>query len=178
MIVNGWLASVERHDSPNFNARPTGVDVSALIIHNISLPPGAYGGQFITPFFLNTLDIGLHPYFAAIAHMRVSAHCLIERSGKLVQFVSFNDRAWHAGRSALGDEVECNDFAVGIELEGTDDDPYTPLQYEALISITKELMKAYPKITIDRIVGHCDVAPGRKTDPGPVFDWKYYKNSL
>lgn len=170
----GWLNPVRRHPSPNFNSRPAGEVPSLLVIHNISLPPGEYGGGYIERFFCNDLPVADHPYFPTIAHLQVSAHCLIARDGTLTQFVSFAGRAWHAGVSRFAERDNCNDYSIGIELEGVDDCPYTPEQYRILAHVTGLLQTFYPAITRDRIVGHSTVAPGRKTDPGPAFDWPHY----
>lgn len=160
--------------SPNFGIRPAGSDVSLLVVHNISLPPGQYGGPAIEDFFCNNLNPSDHPYFESIASMQVSSHVLIRRDGQCVQFVNLLDRAWHAGRSVFAGRAECNDYAIGIELEGTDHEPYTRAQYEALADLTVLIMAAWPAITRERIAGHSDIAPGRKTDPGPAFDWPFY----
>jgi N-acetyl-anhydromuramoyl-L-alanine amidase len=164
--------------SPNFDDRPLGARVKALVIHCISLPPGRYGTGEIERFFLNRLDHHAHPYFEQIRGMRVSAHFLIARNGKLVQFVSTLHRAWHAGRSVLDGMPEVNDFSIGIELEGVDDDGFTDAQYKTLAPLTRALMAAYPEINAGRLVGHCDVSPGRKTDPGPGFDWRRYRREV
>lgn len=164
--------------SPNFGPRPDGVPISLLVVHNISLPPGQFGGPEIEDFFCNRLDHSAHPYFQTIEGVQVSAHLLIRRDGVLVQFVSLLERAWHAGRSCFEGQDECNDFSIGIELEGTDDIPYTPEQYRRLAEVADLIMAAWPAITADRITGHCDIAPGRKTDPGPAFDWKYFRAGL
>ena len=160
--------------STNFDDRPRGARINALVVHCISLPPGQYGGGEIERFFCNCLDHRAHPYFEEIRDMRVSAHFLIRRDGELIQFVSTLDRAWHAGRSMLDGEPEVNDFSIGIELEGTDDQGYMDAQYEVLTRLSHALLTAYPAITQNRIVGHCDVAPDRKTDPGPGFDWRRF----
>lgn len=177
-ISHGWWPAARRVPSPNHNDRPVGTDINALVIHNISLPPGQFGGGYIEQFFGNQLDSSIHPYFASIAALQVSAHCLIDRRGHTIQFVSFDQRAWHAGRSSLAGVVECNDYSIGVELEGVDDRPYTASQYQMLVKLTRDLMRRYPSITFDRIVGHSDVAPGRKTDPGPAFDWSLYRELL
>lgn len=174
----GRISGVRWCPSPNFGPRPEGADISLLVVHNISLPPGQFGGPAIERFFCNCLDASEHPYFETIAELKVSAHALIRRDGQIVQFVSLLERAWHAGRSSFRGEDECNDFSIGIELEGTDDVPYTPAQYERLAELSKLIMQAWPRITGDRITGHCDIAPGRKTDPGPVFDWDHYRQRL
>ncbi|WP_206074877.1 1,6-anhydro-N-acetylmuramyl-L-alanine amidase AmpD [Marinobacter litoralis] len=162
--------------SPNFGARPDDAEITLLVVHNISLPPGQFGGPYIEDFFCNRLDRQAHPYFAEIADMQVSAHALVKRDGSVVQFVSCLDRAWHAGRSCFGDEEECNDFAIGIELEGADDIPYTEKQYQTLARLARLTMAAWPAVSPDRITGHSDIAPGRKTDPGPAFQWPYFQS--
>lgn len=175
---DGWLTSVRRVRSPNHSARPTGSEISLLVIHNISLPPGSFGGSHIEQFFCNRLDPHEHPYFAEIKHLEVSAHLLIDRQGELIQFVPFSQRAWHAGVSSFDGCDQCNDYSIGIELEGTDDLAYADVQYEVLGQVTETLIAAYPGLTKDRIVGHCDIAPGRKTDPGATFDWPRYLADL
>ena len=167
----GWLRSVEAIPSPNFDARPENTKIKLIVVHGISLPPAEYGGGHIQNFFCNKLDVGAHPYFESICELRVSAHCLIERSGKLQQFVAFLDRAWHACLSEWRGQSTCNDFSIGIELEGCDDEPYTDAQYQSLANLIRTLRQAYPDIAPDAIAGHSDIAPGRKTDPGPAFDW-------
>lgn len=148
-----------------------------LVIHNISLPPGEFGGPWIEHLFTNTLDPSRHPYFAEIAELRVSAHLLINREGEVVQFVPFDKKAWHAGKSLFAGEENCNEFSIGIELEGCDDREFTDIQYERLAELTRYLCDCYPAIVPERIVGHSDIAPGRKTDPGPCFDWQRYRKS-
>lgn len=160
-----WLAS------PNCDARPDPADVSLLVVHAISLPPGKFGGRWIDRLFTNALDPKAHPYFARIRELRVSSHLLISRSGAVRQYVPFDRRAWHAGESVFEGRSRCNDFSIGIELEGCDDKDFEPRQYRRLGEIARALMRAYPAITPARIVGHSDIAPGRKTDPGPHFDW-------
>jgi len=152
--------------------------IDLLVIHSISLPPGEFGGPYIEQFFTNQLAPEGHPYFKEIAPLRVSAHLLIRRDGALIQFVPFDKRAWHAGTSCFGGEHACNDFSIGIELEGTDDQPYTRVQYQHLAEISRLLMRHYPEITRERIVGHADIAPQRKTDPGPAFDWPGFRRLL
>ncbi|SNB56403.1 AmpD protein [Marinobacter sp. es.042] len=164
--------------SPNFGPRPDGAGISLLVVHNISLPPGQFGGREIEDFFCNQLDHSAHPYFKTIEGVQVSAHLLIRRDGALVQFVSLLDRAWHAGRSCFEGQEECNDFSIGIELEGTDDTPYTTEQYRMLAKVADLIMTAWPDVTANRITGHCDIAPGRKSDPGPAFDWRYFRSAL
>ena len=174
----GWLPGVRRVPSPNFNCRPQGAQVSLLVIHNISLPPGQFGGEHICNFFTNRLDCQVHPFFAEIAGLQVSAHFLIDRAGEITQFVPVHERAWHAGESCFQEQDNCNDFSLGIELEGADDVPYTDSQYESLARLTAQLTRMYPAITPERIVGHSDIAPGRKTDPGPAFDWRRYRTEV
>lgn len=176
-INKGWLQGVEHQVSPHFNTRPCAEQITLLVVHNISLPPRQFGSDDITDLFMGRLNENKHPYFKEIACLRVSAHCLIRRDGQVIQYVSFNDMAWHAGISCYQDQEKCNDFSIGIELEGTDDIAYTEAQYQQLADITKVLIKTYPAIK-DNIVGHCDIAPGRKTDPGKSFDWRYYKSLL
>lgn len=177
-VLDGWLKGVRRVVSPNCNQRPAGTEVNLLVIHNISLPPGQYGGDHIERFFTNRLDHSLDPFYKEIEGVEVSSHLLIKRTGEVVQFVSFDERAWHAGLSRFQTRDNCNDFSIGIELEGEDDVPYTCAQYEVLVSITQCLMKEYPGIAMDRIVGHQDISPGRKTDPGIAFDWDGYFNQV
>jgi len=164
----GWARGAVRVPSPNHDARPPGVVPTLVVVHGISLPPGEFGGDGIVKLFTNALDPAAHPYYAAIAHLRVSAHFLVRRDGALVQFVSCDERAWHAGVSAWRGRERCNDFSLGIELEGADDVPYTARQYARLAALLRALARRYP---LDAAVGHSDVAPGRKTDPGPAFDW-------
>jgi len=154
--------------SPNCDARPPGADVTLLVVHGISLPPGEFGGDSIERLFTNRLDPTAHPYFATIATLRVSSHFLIRRDGELVQFVGCDERAWHAGVSSWRGRERCNDFSIGIELEGTDDTPYEPAQYAKLAQLAKALVPRYPIVDV---AGHSDIAPGRKTDPGHAFDW-------
>ncbi|MBV0932707.1 1,6-anhydro-N-acetylmuramyl-L-alanine amidase AmpD [Marinobacterium weihaiense] len=163
--------------SPNCNTRPAG-EISLLVIHNISLPPGQFGGGHVTELFTNCLDPQAHPFFAKLDGLEVSAHLLIERDGSMIQFVPFDRRAWHAGRSCFDGREACNDFSIGIELEGADDIPYTDAQYQVLAAVTRTLLVTYPNLTRDRITGHSNIAPGRKTDPGPAFDWARYRQSL
>lgn len=165
-----WLSAARRCPSPNQNERPAGMPVSLVVIHGISLPPGEFGGPWIDALFTNTLNPDLHPYFAEIAGLTVSAHLLVRRDGEVVQYVPFDRRAWHAGRSCHEGRENCNDFSIGIELEGTDDIPYTRQQYDALAAVLASLEKRYPDAA-GQLAGHSDIAPGRKTDPGPSFDW-------
>jgi AmpD protein len=176
-IIDGWLVNEEQQKSPHFSVRANTDSVHLLVVHNISLPPSEFGGGYITDFFLGTLDVNAHPYFDEIALLKVSSHCLITREGKIIQYVSFNDKAWHAGVSSYRGLEKCNDFSIGIELEGADDIPYTPVQYDALAQLSRSLQQSYPEIK-DNITGHSDIAPGRKTDPGNAFDWQHFQNCL
>jgi N-acetyl-anhydromuramoyl-L-alanine amidase len=164
--------------SPNYSARPNIYDINLLVVHNISLPPGEFGGGFVEAFFQNTLDPSRHAYFAQIVDLRVSAHVFIDRAGGVTQCVNLFDRAWHAGVSVFDGRKDCNDYSIGIELEGTDDLAYSPQQYMALAELAASMMVVFPAISRERIVGHCDVAPGRKTDPGLAFDWGYFHRLL
>ena len=164
----GWVATATRIVSPNRDARPPGIAPSLVVVHGISLPPRTFGGDGVARLFTNTLDAGAHPYYATIAHVRVSAHFFIRRDGTLVQFVPCTERAWHAGVSSWRGRERCNDFSIGIELEGADAVPYASAQYTALATLLRALKRRYP---LEAAVGHSDVAPGRKTDPGPAFDW-------
>ena len=168
------LAGARFVASPNHDARPDPSDISLLVIHAISLPPAQFGGPHIERLFTNTLDPAAHPYFATIRDLKVSAHCVIDRQGAVTQYVPFDRRAWHAGESTFDGRARCNDFSIGIELEGTDEHEFTVPQYVQLSRVTCALLQAYPKITRERIAGHSDIAPGRKTDPGPRFDWNSY----
>ena len=164
--------------SPNMDDRPEGADVDLLVIHSISLPPGEYGGNHVEELFTNSLPAETHPYFNQIHQLRVSAHVLIKRNGSMVQFVPFNKRAWHAGTSCYQGKERCNDFSIGIELEGTDTDKFEHNQYQTLVELIKALSEQYPSITPQRIAGHSDIAPGRKTDPGSGFDWQKLSSLL
>lgn len=174
-IANGWLEQARQCESPNFGERPSGSEIDLLVLHSISLPPGKYGGGEVERFFCNALDPAEHAYFATIAELRVSAHLFIDRQGEVVQFVDFDKRAWHAGRSSYQGREECNDFSIGIELEGTDTDTFEPAQYETLAAVCAALMRSYPALSADRIAGHSEVAPGRKFDPGVGFDWDEFR---
>ena len=176
-LLDGWLVGVKQVPSPHFDCRPEDEYPSLLVVHNISLPPGEFGGPWIDALFTGKLDPDAHPYFAGIAHLRVSAHCLIRRDGEIVQYVPFDKRAWHAGVSVYQGRERCNDFSIGIELEGTDTLPYTDEQYQQLASLTRLLIQHYPSVA-DSMTGHCDIAPGRKTDPGPSFDWGRFRRLL
>lgn len=178
MWVNndGWLDSARYCPSPNYNQRPA-TAISLVVVHNISLPPRQFGGDYIEQLFTNTLNPKEHPYFADIAHLQVSAHLLIRRQGELVQFVSFLQRAWHAGQSTYLGRENCNDFSIGIELEGADDIAYEEAQYHQLSAVVACLQRAYPTIE-NHITGHEDIAPVRKTDPGAAFDWQKFRYHL
>jgi len=167
--ADGWLDQVRRVDSPNFDARPPGSAIELIVIHNISLPPGSYGNGHIEQLFTNKLDFSADPFFAQIVGARVSAHLLIDRDGKTTQFVSFTQRAWHAGTSVFDGRTHCNDFSIGIELEGTDFEPFADAEYRSLNFVIDALIAAYP---IKAMLGHTNIAPDRKTDPGPYFDWR------
>ena len=168
---DGWLAGTRARPSPNFDPRPAGVEIDLVVVHGISLPPGEFGSGAVTRLFRNELNSGEHPAFDGLDGLRVSAHAFIDRRGRITQYVSLLDRAWHAGDSCHDGRPACNDFSIGIELEGTDTVPYERAQYERLAAIVRASMERWPGIRPDRIVGHCDVAPGRKTDPGPAFEW-------
>jgi len=172
---NGWLepaSEITLKPSPNFNLRPNAEDISLLVIHNISLPPGQFGTPYVCDLFLNELDLGADPWFECLKGLKVSTHFLIDRMGHTTQFVSCDARAWHAGVSTFEGREQCNDFSIGIELEGTDTEPYTESQYRVLNQLTICLRSRYP---LRSVKGHCDIAPGRKTDPGPSFDWARYQ---
>jgi len=177
-IEQGWLSHCKRVESPNADKRPLDESISLLVIHNISLPPEQFGGPYIEQLFCNCLNPSEHPYFAQVHELKVSSHLLIDRQGTIVQFVDFDRRAWHAGVSEFKGRERCNDFSIGIELEGADHIAYTTTQYQALSQVTKLLINHYPEITPERIVGHSDIAPSRKTDPGPAFDWQLFRQSL
>ncbi len=177
-IINHRLTGARQVESPNQSQRPAGEPIDLLVIHNISLPPGQYGGGHVDELFCNRLDPAAHPYFADIAHLRVSAHLLIDRQGAVTQYVPFNHMAWHAGRSRFAGREECNTFSIGVELEGCDQEAFTDAQYHTLVAVTRALQAAYPGIGADRITGHSDIAPDRKTDPGPCFDWRRYRSAL
>jgi len=177
-IDQGWLDQVNQVISPNNDIRPDINDISLLVIHNISLPPEQFGGPYIAQLFSNCLDPNEHTYFKEIYQLKVSSHLLIDREGKITQFVPFHKRAWHAGVSTYEGRNGCNDFSIGIELEGADHIPYTEVQYNILAAVTRQIIVSYPLINAERIVGHSDIAPGRKTDPGPAFDWQKYRQLL
>jgi AmpD protein len=169
--VSGRLASARQEPSPNCDVRPEGTTLDLVVIHGISLPPGEFGGPWIDRLFTNTLPRTAHPYFETVADLRVSSHLLVRRDGEVVQYVPFQHRAWHAGVSSWQGRERCNDYSVGIELEGADHAPYESAQYAMLGRVIAALCRAYPTLGHDRIVGHSDIAPGRKSDPGPAFDW-------
>lgn len=173
-----WFNEAVCCPSPNYDERPDSLDVSLLVIHNISLPPARFGGGYIEAFFQNKLDLKLDSFFETVAELKVSAHFLIARDGVLTQFVSLDKRAWHAGISCFDGRECCNDFSIGIELEGTDTLPYTPEQYRVLVDVTRKIQAVYPAISVERITGHSDIAPTRKTDPGKAFDWSLYRDLL
>lgn len=175
---SGLLSSATYLESPHHDERPENSLIDMIVIHGISLPKGQFGSPAIEAFFCGKLDFTTHPAFAEIAHLRVAAHLLIKRTGDIIQFVPFTKRAWHAGESFFAGRTRCNDFSIGIELEGTDDIPYEQVQYQQLGKVVTALMRAYPAITKERIVGHADIAPGRKTDPGSAFDWTYLQGIL
>ncbi len=177
-IESGLIREARQVPSPNFDDRPTGCCAELIILHGISLPPGEFGGEWIDRLFTNSIDSDMHPYFCEIVDLRVSSHLLIRRDGELVQYVSLTKRAWHAGVSCYQDREKCNDFSIGIELEGTDEIPYTDMQYEMLGTTVKAIRAAFPAMADAPVVGHHDVAAGRKTDPGPVFDWQRLNSQL
>ena len=170
-VATGLIKGARFVPSPNRDCRPLGVEADLIVVHGISLPPGEYGGAWIDCLFTNTLPAEVHPYFAEVCSLRVSSHVVIGRDGVLTQYVKFTERAWHAGRSVYQGRQACNDFSVGIELEGTDTAPYEELQYLVLAELVASLCEAYPTLSPDRLVGHSDISPSRKTDPGPAFDW-------
>ena len=177
-LKNGTLIHQKQVPSPHFNTRPEGTEISLLVIHYISLPPEQFGAHFIDDFFQGKLDPTAHPYFQEIKDLRVSAHCLINRQGEITQYVNFNEMAWHAGLSIFEGREKCNEFSIGIELEGSNNQPFTQAQYESLTRLTDKLQQAYPKIVDERITGHQHISPGRKADPGRYFAWDYYRQLL
>jgi N-acetyl-anhydromuramoyl-L-alanine amidase len=170
-LESGLMHGARQIASPNYDARPPGIEADLIVIHGISLPPGQFGGPWIDRLFTNTLPAEAHPYFAEVGPVRVSSHVVVMRDGAVTQYVKFTERAWHAGKSIYQGREACNDFSVGVELEGTDTLPYEAAQYAALAEVIAALCAAYPRLSPDRLVGHSDIAPGRKTDPGPAFDW-------
>ena len=177
-ISEGWLSPARHLGSPNCDDRPQNCPIELLVVHGISLPPGEFGGPWIDALFTNVLDTDAHPYFREIEKLQVSAHLLIRRDGEIVQYVPFDRRAWHAGQSCFDGRDRCNDFSIGIELEGSDDQPYEAVQYQVLADVCKALFNLYPSLSPQRLVGHCDIAPGRKTDPGPHFEWPRLRTLL
>ena len=177
-IENHLIKNIKYIRSPNFNERSQNSSIKLIVIHAISLPPKEYGGDYVENFFLNKLKISDHEYFKEIKDLKVSSHLYIKRDGEIIQFVPFNKRAWHAGESSFNGEFDCNDFSIGIELEGSDCDNFTSHQYQVLIDVTKQLMKKYPDIKKNSIKGHSDIAPGRKTDPGGKFEWTRYLSKI
>lgn len=173
--ATGWASGMRRIASPNCDTRPPGTAIELLVIHNISLPPDKFGGEAIVQLFTNTLNTEAHPYYTQLQGVRVSAHFLIRRNGEAIQFVPCSKRAWHAGASSWQGRSGCNDFSIGVELEGSDHVPFNDPQYTSLVRLTRLLQRAYP---IRALVGHADIAPGRKTDPGPCFDWSRYLATL
>jgi len=177
-LERGLLCNVRQIASPNCDSRPAGVEPDLIVVHGISLPPGEFGGPWIDRLFTNALPPEAHPYFAAVASQRVSSHLVIRRDGAITQYVSFAQRAWHAGQSSYNNREACNDFSIGVELEGTDTLAYEAVQYQALTDVVAALCAAYPMLTPARLVGHSDIAPGRKTDPGPAFDWPHARRLI
>lgn len=177
-IEDHWLVRARRIESPNANARPPGAVPELIVIHNISLPSGCFGSGHIEALFTNCLDCHCHPDFADLEGLTVSSHLLIDRDGAVTQFVPFDRRAWHAGASCYRGRENCNDFSIGIELEGTDETPYTERQYNQLVTVVRQLLDHYPTLSERDIAGHSDIAPGRKTDPGAAFDWDYFRRHL
>jgi N-acetyl-anhydromuramoyl-L-alanine amidase len=171
-LESGLMQHTRQVASPNHDARPDGVEAELIVVHGISLPPGEFGGPWIERLFMNTLPLDMHPYFAEIGELRVSSHLLVARDGGLTQFVKFTDRAWHAGQSSYHGRAACNDFSIGVELEGLDTLAYEDAQYHTLAEVVAALCDAYPRLSPERLVGHSDISPGRKTDPGPAFDWE------
>ena len=178
LTANGWLSGVRRWPSPNQDARPPGTRINLLVIHAISLPPGCFGGPHIDQLFSNTLDPKAHPCFEELRRQRVSAHLLITRDGALTQYVALSRRAWHAGVSVFREQPRCNDYSIGVELEGSPEHPYETVQYRRLVELSFLLMRHYPGITPERVMGHCHIAPERKQDPYQHFDWIGYRAQL
>jgi N-acetyl-anhydromuramoyl-L-alanine amidase len=177
-VNSGLMRGAKQVASPNFDDRPPGVEADLIVVHGISLPPGEFGGPWIDRLFTNTLPLDMHPYFAEVGALRVSSHLVVSRDGRATQFVRFTDRAWHAGVSCYQGRDACNDFSIGVELEGVDTLPYEAAQYQTLAEIVAALCEAYPSLSPDRLVGHSDIAPGRKTDPGPAFDWPRARQAI
>ena len=177
-LRSALMRDVRQIASPNCDSRPAGVDAELIVVHGISLPPGEFGGPWVERLFTNTLPPDFHPYFADISDLRVSSHLFVARDGSPTQFVKFTDRAWHAGQSSYRGRPACNDFSIGIELEGMDEIAYSAEQYAALAQAVAALCEAYPRLSPDRLVGHSDISPGRKTDPGPGFDWPHARRRI
>jgi N-acetyl-anhydromuramoyl-L-alanine amidase len=177
-LATGLAAEARQVLSPHFDARPKGGNAELIVVHGISLPPGEFGGAWIDQLFTGSLNPDAHPYFRDVARQRVSAHALIRRDGRVVQYVPFPERAWHAGESSYHGKAACNDFSIGIELEGTDSLAYEDAQYESLGALIQALLAAYPALSRERLVGHSDIAPGRKSDPGSAFDWERLRRLL
>ncbi len=177
-ISDGWFTKAKKINSPNYDKRPHKLPIDAIILHSISLPPGCYQGNDIDCFFSNQLDCNKSSFYKEIQTLKVSSHLLIRRNGDLIQYVNLFERAWHAGQSQMGHQNNCNDFSIGIELEGTDKSHFEHAQYNKLTEVVLLLLDYFPSINTDRIVGHSDIAPGRKTDPGIGFDWHSWKNQL
>jgi AmpD protein len=171
-LESGLMRGATQIASPNYDLRPPGIEADLIVVHGISLPPGEFGGPWIDRLFTNTLPADMHPYFTEVGSLRVSSHLVVKRDGAVTQYVKFTERAWHAGKSNYQGRDACNDFSVGVELEGTDTLPYEAAQYGALAKVVAALCAAYSRLSPDRLVGHSDIAPGRKTDPGPAFDWQ------
>lgn len=178
VLIVEYFPHAIRKASPFYDERPAETAISLLVIHNISLPPGEFNTKGIEQLFTGQLNPAEHPFYQEIAGLEVSAHCVVYRDGRIEQYVPFTQRAWHAGVSQFQGRARCNDFAIGIEMEGTDDKPYTDAQYFSLIQLSQKIITAFPAITCGRVVGHNDIAPGRKTDPGPAFDWARYRQAL
>ncbi|MBT1062103.1 1,6-anhydro-N-acetylmuramyl-L-alanine amidase AmpD [Bowmanella sp. Y26] len=174
----GWYLEARHCPSPHCNERPQNIPANLLVIHNISLPAGQFGQPHIEALFSGTLDCACHPDFESLRELKVSSHFVIYRDGSIVQHVPIGERAWHAGKSVFQGRENCNDFSIGIEMEGTDYQSYESDQYNSLVTLTQAIMSVCPDISLGRIVGHCDIAPGRKTDPGPAFDWQRYRAAL
>jgi AmpD protein len=177
-VATGLLEGVRQVFSPHRDARPAGTSADLIVMHNISLPPGEFGGPWVERLFTGSLPRDVHPYFAEIQGLRVSAHVLVRRDGEIVQFVPFHLRAWHAGNSEFEGRTACNDFSIGIEMEGADEVSFEPVQYQSGAAVIRALLAAYEELATTRLVGHSDIAPGRKTDPGPAFDWQALRAQL
>ena len=174
----GVINNINQRACSHFDERPAQCDISLLVIHNISLPAGQFNTSYVDDLFMGCIDCNAHPSFSDLEGLKVSAHCFIKRCGEVIQYVPFEKRAWHAGRSCFAGQQNCNDFSIGIELEGTDTINYTDAQYQSLAALAQAIMQRYPKITASNIVGHCDIAPGRKTDPGASFNWRKFFNLI